>query len=134
MKVLVYRNILLYSLNTWMAFKLPNSNIYRVAYLEYLLSLRKYSSGSTLSDLTASSKKVVNSSDKSKSSYIVRLFFYANLRENCVFIRQEGLIVFQNFSLPKTFFISKDSKYFLLSLLYNLLQKFLCILYSLRSV
>ena len=134
MKVLVYRNILLYSLNTWMAFKLPNSNIYRVAYLEYLLSLRKYSSGSTLSDLTAFSKKVVNSSDKSKSSYIVRLFFYVNLRENCVFIRQEGLIVFQNFSLPKTFFISKDSKYFLLSLLYNLLQKFLCFLYSLRSV
>ena len=112
MKVLVYRNILLYSLNTWMAFKLPNSNIYRVAYLEYLLSLRKYSSGSTLSDLKASSKKVVNSSDKSKSSDIVRLLFYANLRENCVFIRQKGLIIFQNFLLSKTFFISKDSKFF----------------------
>ena len=76
MKVLVYKNLLLNSLNTWMVFKLPNSNIYRV---EISVSLRKYSPGSTMSDLTASSKKVPNSSDISKSSDIVWLFFYANL-------------------------------------------------------
>ena len=55
--------------------------------------------------------------------------------EKTVFLSdKKGLIVFQNFLLSKTFFISKDSQYFLLSLLYNLLQKFLCFLYSLRSV
>ena len=87
MKVLIYRNILLNSLNTWMVSKLPNS--ISTGLLDFSVSPRKYSFGSTLSDVKASSKKVLNSSGKSKSSDIVRLFFYANLRENCVFIRQK---------------------------------------------
>ena len=66
-------------------------------FIKFSVSLRKYHCGSTLSDLTASSKKVLNSSDKSKLSDIVRLFLHANLGENCVFIRQKWPHRFQKF-------------------------------------
>ena len=51
------------------------------------------------------------------------IFFYADLWENCVAFLSDkkGLIIFQNSSLSKMFFISKGSKYFLLSIFYNLL-------------
>ena len=55
--------------------------------------------------------------------------------EKTVFLSdKKGLIVFQNLLLSKTFFISKDSLYFILSLLYYLLQKVLCFLCSLMLV
>ena len=83
MKVLVYRKccLIAWTLRSFSNFLIAIST----GLLKFSVSLRWCLSGSTLSDLTASSKKVLNSSDKSKSSDIVRLFFYANLRENCFY-------------------------------------------------
>ena len=88
-----------------------------------------------MSSLTASSKKMLNSSDKTKSSDIIQLFLSMLICEKTVLLSDnKGAIVFQNFFLSKTFFISKDSQYFVLSFLFKLLQTFLCFLYRLRSV
>ena len=56
--------------------------------------------------------------------YYSVIVFYAYLGENCFFSDKKCFIVFQNSLLTKTFFKSKDSWYFLLSLLSNLYKRF----------
>ena len=60
----------------------------------------------TLSNLTASSKKVLNSSDKAKSSDIIRLFFSMLICEKTVFIRQQEFL-----SFSKSFYCLKRFSY-----------------------